>query len=168
MTESAEVQASMKRLVEMDAIKRLKYKYMRCVDCKLWDDLAQCFIPEATAAYGEKYRLTGLEAIIDFLKKHGPPEVITMHHVHHPEIEIAGAETARATWALEDYVISLLSDWSHYGTAFYQDEYVKVDGQWKIKHTGYKRVFSERWTRSEIKSLVLTENMHASHHQKLL
>ena len=162
MTESAEVQDRVRRLEEIDAIKRLKYKYVRCVDSKLWDDLAQCFIQEATTSYGGKYSPTGLAAILDFLSKYNPPEVITMHHVHHPEIELTGAETARATWALQDFVISLKGDWSHYGTALYQDEYVKVDGRWKIKHTGYKRIFSERWTRSEIKSLEITENMHAS------
>ena len=162
MTESAEVQDRVRRLEEIDAIKRLKYKYVRCVDSKLWDDLAQCFIQEATTSYGGKYSPAGLAAILDFLRKYNPPEVITMHHVHHPEIELTGAETARATWALQDYVISLKGDWSHFGTALYQDEYVKVDGQWKIKHTGYKRIFSERWTRSEIKSLEITENMHAS------
>jgi bile-acid 7alpha-dehydratase len=162
MTESAETEARVKRIEEMDAIKRLKYKYVRCVDSKLWDDLAQCFVQEATTSYGGKYNFAGLAAIMDFLRKYNPPEVITMHHVHHPEIEMTGGDTARATWALEDYVISLKGDWSHHGTAFYHDEYVKVDGQWKIRHTGYQRVFSERWTRSEIKSLKLTENMHAS------
>ena len=28
------------RLVETEAIKRLKYKYMRCIDQKLWDELS--------------------------------------------------------------------------------------------------------------------------------
>lgn len=162
MTESAEVQARLKRLEEMDAIKRLKYKYVRYVDSKLWNELAQCFIPEATTSYGGKYNFAGLGAILDFFKKYNPPDVITKHHVHHPEIELTGENTARATWALDDYVISLKGDWSHHGTALYQDEYVKVDGEWRMKHTGYKRMFSERWTRSEIKSLKLTENMHAS------
>jgi hypothetical protein len=27
------------------------------------------------------------------------------------------------------------------GAGFYSDEYVKVDGEWKIKHTGYERTF---------------------------
>lgn len=161
MTLPAEVEARVRRLEEMEAIKRLKYKYVRCVDSKLWDDLAQCFVQEATTDYGGKYRLAGLGAILDFFRKYNPPDVVTKHHVHHPEIELTGAETARATWALEDYVISLKGDWSHHGTALYHDEYVKTDGQWRIKHTGYKRIFSERWTRSETRSLELTENMHA-------
>jgi len=27
-------------LVEIEAIKRLKYRYLRCLDLKLWDELA--------------------------------------------------------------------------------------------------------------------------------
>ena len=27
------------------------------------------------------------------------------------------------------------------GAGFYSDEYVKQDGEWKIKHTGYERTF---------------------------
>lgn len=161
MTDSAEPQGAAKRLEEMEAIKRLKYRYLRCVDTRDWDELAGCFIPEATTDYGGKYRLSGVKAIMDFLKKNDRPGVITMHQVHHPEIELTGAETARATWALQDYVINLAGDWSLHGTALYEDEYVKVDGEWKIRHTGYRRIFSERWTRSEVKSLKVTESMHA-------
>jgi hypothetical protein len=29
------------------------------------------------------------------------------------------------------------------GAAYYEDDYVKVDGDWRIKHTGYKRVYEE-------------------------
>jgi hypothetical protein len=28
-------------LVEVEAIKRLKYRYMRCLDQKLWDEMAR-------------------------------------------------------------------------------------------------------------------------------
>ena len=60
---------------DLEAIKRLKYKYMRCIDRKLWDELADVFVPDATAAYSSgKYAFTGREAILDFLKKStGPP-----------------------------------------------------------------------------------------------
>jgi len=83
---------------------------------------------------------------LDFLRR-SLPAVVTAHHVHHPEIEISGAATASATWALEDYVIDLKSNYSLHGAAFYEDEYVKIDGQWKIKHTGFKRIYWERWSR---------------------
>ncbi|HJP66700.1 MAG TPA: nuclear transport factor 2 family protein, partial [Actinomycetota bacterium] len=53
------------------------------------------------------------------------------------------SETATGIWALEDVVISLDHQVTIRGAAFYRDEYVKIDGSWRIKHTGYERVFEE-------------------------
>lgn len=159
MSESTEVQAVVRRLEDLEAIKRLKHRYMRCVDTKQWDELAGCFCPDATTDYGGRHKLTGVEAIIGFLKTMESPDIITMHQVHHPEIELTGPGKASATWTLEDYVINLSRGWSLHGTALYHDRYARVNGEWKIEHTGYKRIFSETWTRSDIKSLKLTESM---------
>ena len=38
-------------LVEIEAIKRVKYRYMRTLDQKLWDEMATCFTDDAVAAY---------------------------------------------------------------------------------------------------------------------
>jgi len=155
------IEPTLQWLADLEAIKRLKYKYIRCVDSKHYEGIAECFIQDATATYeGGKHSLAGRDAILDFLRR-SLPAVVTAHHVHHPEIEIAGAATAKATWALEDYVIDLKSNYSLHGAAFYEDEYVKIYGQWKIKHTGFKRIYWERWNRTELKSLQLMENMHA-------
>ena len=55
-------------LQEIEAIKRLKYKYMRCIDEKRWDELAECFAEDATVSYsGDKYAFAGRDAIMKFL-----------------------------------------------------------------------------------------------------
>ena len=52
-------------LIEIEAIKRLKYKYLRCLDQKLWDELAECFVENATSSYsGGKYSYEGRDAIL--------------------------------------------------------------------------------------------------------
>jgi len=52
-------------LHELEAIKRLKYKYMRCLDQKRWEEMAECFTEDATAAYsGGKYSFQGKKAIL--------------------------------------------------------------------------------------------------------
>jgi hypothetical protein len=33
------------------------------------------------------------------------------------------------------------------GAAYYNDELVKVDGEWKISHTGYRRLYEETMPR---------------------
>ncbi len=64
-------------------------------------------------------------------------------------------------WALEDYLIDLTDNWSLRGAAFYRDEYLKTNGEWKIKTTGYDRIFEEMWDRGKDPSLTLLQNMFA-------
>ena len=132
-------------LQEIEAIKQLKYKYMRCVDQKLWQELADCFSPDATCDYGDgKFSFQGREAVMKFLvDAMDRPSFLSSHRVHHPEIRLTSATTATGIWALEDYVIDLQHDFRLHGAAFYSDEYVKLAGEWKIRCTGYRRTFEE-------------------------
>jgi len=152
----------MSDLTEIEAIKRLKHKYLRCVDSKLWDELAQCFAEDAVSSFASgQYTFKGADAIIGFLKEALNPTMLSMHHGHNPEIELISDTTATGTWALEDYLIMTEANMSLHGTAFYHDEYVKIDGEWKIKSTGYDRVFEEIWSRADIPSLKVTQSMFA-------
>jgi hypothetical protein len=146
-------------LQEIEAIKRLKYKYMRCLDLKRWDEMSECFVEEATASYsGGKYAFTGRAAILDFFTQAmGRPGVLSAHHVHHPEIDLTGPTSARGTWALEDTFIDEDSGVTIRGAAFYEDEYVKLDGKWKIRHTGYRRTFEEMETHQSRPGRTLTQ-----------
>ena len=148
----------LRELVEIEAIKRLKYKYIRCVDQKRWDELAETFSEDATSSYGDgKFSFSGRDAILDFLRKGmSAPSFHSAHHVHHPEIELTSETTARGTWALEDTVIEKAAGWSLRGAAFYEDEYVKQGGRWLIRHTGYTRIYEESHLRKDIPSLRLT------------
>jgi hypothetical protein len=145
-------------LVELEAIKRLKYRYMRCVDQKLWDELAECFVEDATSAYGGgKYSYEGRDAILEFLRDAmGADTFHSSHQVHQPEIDFTSETTATGIWALEDIVIDLKWNITIRGAAFYYDEYVKQDGAWKIKHTGYERTYEEMQSRKDVPGLELT------------
>ena len=150
----------MSNLADIEAIKKLKHKYMRSVDTKKLDDLKDCFVDDASASYaGGKYSFKGRENILGFLKDMMPETLITMHIAFHPEIEITSDNTAKGSWGFQDYLIEQTSNVSLRGYAYYRDEYVKVDGQWKIKSTGYRRVFEESWSRADIESLKLSESM---------
>lgn len=81
-----------------------------------------------------------------------------MHQAHHPEIEITGETTAVGTWAFEDYVVDPQNS-GQQCAALYHDEYVKVDGTWRIKSTGYDLLFRQVWDRNEIKSMIITHRM---------
>jgi hypothetical protein len=147
-------------LAEIEAIKRLKYKYFRCLDCKQWDEMAQCFTEDAVTSYsGGKYAFEGRDTIMGFLAKGLGSHMISMHHGHHPEIELTSETTATGIWALQDYVIDLKHNTSLMGAAFYRDEYVKMNGEWKIKYTGYERTFEEISSRADTPSLKLLQQM---------
>jgi hypothetical protein len=151
-------------LQAIEAIKRLKYQYLRCLDLKQWDEMAECFTGDATAAYGDgKYSFAGRDQIMQFLREAlGPREKISSHRVQQPEIDFTSATTATGVWALDDIVIDTKSNTVIRGAAFYRDEYVKIGGQWKIKSTGYQRLFEERLSRSDTPSWRLTANRWAS------
>ncbi len=138
-------------LVELEAIKRLKYRYVRLIDTKEWDELETLFLPDATATYGDgKYSFEGRDAIMEFLRESmASTNMLTSHKVHQPEIALLSPDRATATWALEDVVIHLDYNLRISGAAFYSDEYTKVDGEWRIKHTGYERVYEEMQPRAD-------------------
>lgn len=158
MADLAELEARIRHLEDIEAIKRLKYKYFRCLDSKLWDEMAECFAEDATTDYADgKLRFQGVEAVMRFLKEAmNRATLLTIHQAHHPEIEITSDTTAKGVWEFYDYLIDAQANTSVRGAAFIREEYVKQRGEWKIKSTGYTRIFEEVWDRGEAKSLNLT------------
>jgi len=130
MNPLGEVEARVRKLEDIEAIKKLKAKYWRCVDRKLWEEMNDVFTEEATADYGPDIKLKGRQAIVDFLKGSlGADTVITSHVGQRPEIELTSESTATGMWWLNDYIVM------RHGYAFYEDEYVKEHGRWKKKST---------------------------------
>lgn len=137
------METSMETFLEIERIRQLKYRYFRALDRHDWALFETCLAEDcATRLDSGKYSfnsgaefVAGLKALMD------KPTLLTMHQGHHPEIELVSPDKAKGTWYLEDYVINLEQNWILHGTAFYQDEYVKRDGHWKILSTGYDRVF---------------------------
>lgn len=150
----------MERVADIEAIKRLKYRYLRHLDLKEWDALAECFTEDASVAYADgQFSFSGRAAIMQFLRQAlSAPTKITSHRCHQPEIDFSGPTAATATWALDDIVIDTEAGFTLRGAAFYSDTYVKVGDDWKIQSTGYHRIFEEVEARSDTPSLRLTAN----------
>jgi hypothetical protein len=146
MAKLADLETQIRVLGDIEAIKKLKAKYWRCIDKKLWDELEDCFVEDAVADYGKNLNFQGRKAIIQFLKDNlGSDSVITVHQGHNPEIEITSDTTANGIWALHDYLVFqpniTINGWGHY-----EDEYVKQNGEWKKKSIKETRL-REEWTR---------------------
>ena len=150
------------RAAAIESIRQLKYRYFRCLDSKLWNEMKELFVPDAVSSYaGGKYAFEGRDAILKFLSDSLGPTRISMHHGHHPEIELTSDSTATGVWALEDLVIDTVNELTIRGAAYYHDEYVRVGDHWKFRSTGYERLFEEMESRKDRPGLRLTANRWA-------
>lgn len=151
-------------LADVHLISQVKYRYLRCLDQKLFDEIGSCFTEDATASYGGgAYEAEGRDAIVDFLRSVlGSTTMLTSHRVSQPEIDLTGPGQATGTWALNDVVVHTEAGVTIQGAAFYRDEYRHVDGQWLISHTGYRRTYEEIFPRRAIDGLQLTADWWAT------
>ncbi len=153
-------------LVALEEIRRVKYRYLRCVDLKRWDEMEEVFTSDASADYGthavkEPLRLRGRDEIISYLRDNLGPQIITVHRCGQPEIEVDG-DTATGTWSFEDTVIAMDFRVLIKGAAFYEDTYQRgADGRWRIAHIGYKRIYETMSSLDDTPSLRFIDNMWA-------
>ena len=148
-------------LYEIEQIKKLKHRYFRSLDTNEWALMADCLTENCEADYDSgKYRYSGRQAILDFFSKFmDGPKFLSLHHGHHPEIELQSDTEATGTWYLQDLVINLHDNTTLRGAGIYRDHYLKQDGAWKIHSTGYKRTYEEIEQRSD--AVKITNNMFA-------
>lgn len=158
-------------LVALEEIKRLKYRYLRCVDTKDWAGVADTLTADATADYGtpsargssrgRPLRLGGRDALVAFLADALGPGVVTTHLATHPEIDVSG-DDATGRWAFQDTLIAVEHRVVLIGAAFYEDRYRRGgDGRWRIRHTGFERTHEVTLSVDDLPSFRLTANRWA-------
>jgi len=122
-------------------LRRLKYRYLRSLDLKRWDEFADTLAPGIEATYGKRLSFSGRDAVVEYMRSSLPPSIITVHQCHHPELFVDG-DTATGTWYLEDKVYVTEHRMLLTGAAFYEDTYTRgADGTWRISRTGYLRTY---------------------------
>lgn len=131
-------------LADVTAIEQLKYRYMRALDTKHWDDFADTFTEDVIGDYGssmgEKHHFTNRTDLVEYMRSSLPSNVITEHRVTHPEITVTGDE-ATGIWYLQDKVIVAEFDFLLIGAGFYRDKYRRTADGWRISETGYDRTY---------------------------
>jgi uncharacterized protein (TIGR02246 family) len=129
---------------DIEAIRRLKARYFRTIDQQDWDGYRDVFAPDVlidtTDDTGPGTETSGRDAYVDGL---APilAGAITTHHGHSSEIELTGPDAARGIWAMEDHIwfpesTAMGKLW---GTGWYEEEYVRLDGEWKISRMTLRR-----------------------------
>ncbi len=149
-------------LADIEAIRTLKYRYMRAVDLKDWDLLEATLTPDVAASYGERLTFDDRDTLLAWFREHLDGGIITVHHLHQPEITVDG-DTATGTWALRDQVIVPEHRVMITGACFYDDTYRRdAGGPWRIAATGYRRIFEATETLDVRTDFRLTANRWAT------
>jgi hypothetical protein len=138
-------------VVAVEEVKQLKYRYLRTLDLKRWEEFGALFVPEATGDYGEGLSFGSRDELVRFMRDSLGPQMITLHQCHHPEIAVDG-ERATGVWYLEDRVIMPEHRLVLEGAAFYEDRYVRTSDGWRIEHTGYRRTYEATMSMDDVPS----------------
>ena len=113
-------------LYDLEQLRQLKYRYLRHLDLKEWDQLERLFTPDATATYADgAYACNSRDQIIEFLREVLGPSMVTMHQCHHPELKVRG-NRAIGRWYLQDTVHMMEHRLTLEGSAFYEDRYLRI------------------------------------------
>ena len=150
-------------LVAIEEIKRLKYRYFRTLDLKLWEEFGDCLAEDVTARYGtqamgEPLHFDTRADVVAFMSESLGNGIITVHIASHPEIDIDG-DSGRASWAFEDIVLVPELQVQIRGAGYYLDTYRKdPDGAWRISSTQYERIYEATTSLNDTPSFKLIAN----------
>lgn len=133
---------------------QLKYRYMRALDTKDWSAFEACLVPEATGDYSG-LTFDDRDALVSYMRDNLGEGMITLHQVHHPEIEVDG-DTATGTWYLQDKVIVDAFKFMLEGAGIYGDRYVRTPDGWRMAHTGYRRTYEATFNLGDLPGLKIT------------
>lgn len=152
-------------LQTIEAIRALKYRYLRTLDLKLWDDFADTMCEDIVANYGspsggQPLRFEGRNELVEYMRGALSGPITTVHIAGHPEITVDG-DRATGSWVLEDTVLVAEYSLLLRGACYYEDEYRLEGGTWRIAKTGYRRLYETMTNFAEDKQFTVTANMWA-------
>lgn len=139
-----ELRKDIQHLMDIEAIKRLKHAYFRCIDTANLGELGTLFHDDVSVHFiGGTYEWT-TQGKEEYLKNIGASfsnKSIGHHNGHQPEIQMISNSEATGIWYLADHMWILNHKSKTFGTALYWDRYLKVNGEWLIKDTKYERLY---------------------------
>jgi len=130
----AEFERRLTRIEDIEAIKQLKARY-----CDICDDdhnpskITSLFVEDGIWEGGEFGKAQGHEAIRRLFQTFGRLISFSQHMVMNPIIEIAG-NSAKGTWYFLGPFTFRKDNEAKWVAVRYEDDYVKVNGEWQYKH----------------------------------
>jgi len=122
------------RLEDLEAIRRLKHRYLNACDRQLPDVARDCFaVGEIVIDMGHLGVLRHRDEFAALYRAAGcHPHVLDMHHGGNPEIDFLTDDHARALWSLDYRNINTQEKTVTFLSVLYHDEYRRLDGEWRI------------------------------------
>lgn len=127
------------QLQDIEDIRQLKARYALYVDTQDWTKLVELFVddlifeaaglPRSSKDLPTEGQFRGRDTVVAAFAA-ALAGVPTAHDIILPDITITGATTAQGIWAMNDelwYPTCHFRGWGHY-----HEDYVKLDGAWKI------------------------------------
>jgi hypothetical protein len=157
--EMATLHAQVQAARDFQAVQNLQAAYGYYVDKGLWDDAAQLFAEDGTLELAGRGVYVGRERVRAYLH-HLPPYGHGMLYNHmqlQPVIHVdSEAGTAKGRWR-SFMMVGSLGNEARWGEATYENEYKRVNGEWKIALLhGYMNIyvdFDEGWNKGGVKLL---------------
>ena len=138
-----DIERRLKALEDVEEIKRLKARYCAyCDDNYDADGIAGLFTEDAVWDGGMRGRADGREEIRNFFIRARQRLPFAIHMVMNPIIEVDG-DTAKGIWYLFQACTYAEGDQAVWGSARYDEEYLRVNGAWMFKHLKLTSFF---WT----------------------
>ena len=138
-----DLERRIKALEDIEEIKKLTARYCAyCDDSYDADAIADLFTEDAVWDGGMRGRAEGREGIRDFFARSSQRLPFAIHMVMNPIIEVEG-DTAKGTWYLFQPCTFAEGDQAVWGSARYDDEYVRINGRGMFQNL---KLTSHFWT----------------------
>lgn len=137
-TETLEsLSARLAALEDIEAIRRLKARYLRACDLKQVAEVRDCFAPDGVRiAYQGFPEFTDREAFVAIYEQMAcQGGVYDIHHATNWDIALTGADTATGLWSLNFRTILVAARQVVRLAVEYEDVYRRIDGRWYIAET---------------------------------
>jgi ketosteroid isomerase-like protein len=129
-----ELEARVRRLEDIEALKQLKHRYAAlCDEDYDAERLAPLFTNDAVWDGGAMGRYEGREAIRKFFAEAHKTVPFAIHHVSNPILEVDG-DRATGRWYLWQPCVFAGTDQAIWMAGRYTDTYRREDGLWRFEH----------------------------------
>jgi hypothetical protein len=137
--QSSEMEQRLGRLEAIEEIRQLKARYFFCSDRKDPAGMRACFVDGPVLIdYGALGCFDTADAVVKIFEDIGcHPHMVEMHHGVNPLIEIDDDTHAHGNWSLQYFLINTQTRGVTQLGGYYEDQYAKVDGRWKISATRF-------------------------------